>query len=97
MVRIIASERRLRRRTRGSAEDMRKGRPEKPARQTRRIGLALDAVAAYGRGIIRGVMNYTHTNPRWTISVEPQWSFSDPINIERWDVDGLIVQTFSRE
>ena len=42
-------------------------------------------------------MSYTHTNPRWIVSVEPQWSFSDPIDIKRWDVDGLIVQTFSRE
>ena len=76
---------------------MRKARSEKPATQSRRIGLALDAVAAYGRGIIRGVMNYTHTKSRWTVSVEPQWSFSEPIDIQRWDVDGLIVQTFSKE
>ncbi len=76
---------------------MPKGRKKKPATRSRRIGLALDAVAAYGRGIIRGVMTYTHTKSRWTVSAEPQWSFSDPIDIERWDVDGLIVQTFSRE
>ena len=78
-------------------KDMRKGRGEKAATEARRIGLALDAVAAYGRGIIRGVMTYTHTKSRWTVNAEPQWSFSDPIDIERWDVDGLIVQTFSRE
>jgi len=77
--------------------DMRKARSEKAATRSRRIGLALDAVAAYGRGIIRGVMAYTHAKARWTVSAEPQWSFSDPIDIERWDVDGLIVQTFSRE
>jgi LacI family transcriptional regulator len=76
---------------------MRKRRPNKSARQSRRIGLALDAVAAYGRGIIRGVMTYAHTKPDWTITVEPQWSFSEPADIERWEVDGLIVQTFSRE
>jgi LacI family transcriptional regulator len=76
---------------------MRKPRQDKSPPKPRRIGLALDAVAAYGRGIIRGVMTYTHTNARWIVSVEPQWSFSDPINVERWDVDGLIVQIFSRE
>jgi LacI family transcriptional regulator, galactose operon repressor len=76
---------------------MRKRNLQKAATQSRRIGLALDAVAAYGRGIVRGVMSYTHTKPRWTINVEPQWSFSKPVGIERWDVDGLIVQTFSRE
>jgi LacI family transcriptional regulator len=76
---------------------MRRRRAESQAARPRRIGLALDAVAAYGRGVIRGVMTYTHTKSRWTVSAEPQWSFSDPIDIERWDVDGLIVQTFSRE
>jgi len=79
------------------AKDMRKRRLKKSLSQSRRIGLALDAVAAYGRGIIRGVMTYAHTKPDWTITAEPQWSFSEPADIERWDVDGLIVQTFSRE
>jgi LacI family transcriptional regulator len=78
-------------------KDMRKRRPEKATTSSRRIGLALDAVAAYGRGIIRGVMAFTHTKSRWIVSAEPQWSFSDTTDIERWDVDGLIVQTFSRE
>ena len=77
--------------------ELRKARVEKSPTRARRIGLALDAVAAYGRGIIRGVMAYTHTKARWTVNAEPQWSFSDPIDIESWDVDGLIVQTFSRE
>lgn len=77
-------------------KDMRK-RPEKTTSGTRRIGLALDAVAAYGRGVIRGVMIYTHTKSRWIVTAEPKWSFSDPTDIEHWDVDGLIVQTFSRE
>ena len=79
------------------AKDMRKRRLDKSASAPRRIGLALDAVAAYGRGVIRGVMTYTHTKPNWTITVEPQWSFSEPTEMERWDVDGLIVQTYSRE
>jgi LacI family transcriptional regulator len=76
---------------------MRKTKVQKAGAESRRIGLALDAVAAYGRGIIRGVMSYTHTHSRWTVTAEPQWSFSGPIDIENWDVDGLIVQTFSRE
>lgn len=78
-------------------KDMRKGRLKRATTNTRQIGLALDAVAAYGRGIIRGVMSYTHTKSRWIVSAEPKWSFSDPTDIESWDVDGLIVQTFSRE
>jgi len=61
-----------------------------------RIGLVVDAVASYGRGIIRGIMNYARSNPSWRITVEPQWSFDTPSDIEQWEVDGLIVQTFSQ-
>lgn len=63
----------------------------------RRIGLAVDAVAAYGRGVIRGIMTYCRSNPRWVITVEPLWSFGTLPDIREWEVDGLIVQTFSRE
>ncbi len=63
----------------------------------RRIGLAIDAVAAYGRGVIRGIMSFCRRNPRWTITVEPQWSFARVTDIFEWEADGLIVQTFSRE
>lgn len=63
----------------------------------RRIGLAVDAVAAYGRGVIRGIMTYCRSNPRWMITVEPLWSFGALPDIREWDVDGLIVQTFSRD
>lgn len=63
----------------------------------RRIGLAVDAVAAYGRGVIRGIMSYCRSNPRWMITVEPLWSFGSLPDIREWEVDGLIVQTFSRE
>jgi LacI family transcriptional regulator len=64
--------------------------------ETRRIGLAIDAVASYGRGVIRGIMAYCKSNPRWIIAVEPHWSFSILPAVEHWDVDGILVQTFSR-
>ncbi len=65
--------------------------------ETRRIGLAIDAVASYGRGVIRGVMAFCRANPHWMIAVEPLWSFGTHPGIHEWDVDGMIVQTFSRE
>src|SRR5215471_12315491 len=65
--------------------------------KARRIGLAIDAVAGYGRGVIRGIMSFCRQNPRWTIAVEPQWSFARVPDISEWEADGLIVQTFSRE
>jgi LacI family transcriptional regulator len=64
--------------------------------ETRKIGLAVDAVASYGRGIIRGIMAFSRANPHWIITVEPLWSFGTLPDIQDWDVDGLIVQTFSK-
>ena len=63
----------------------------------RQIGLAIDAVASYGRGIIGGIMEYCHSNPDWFISVEPLWSFGKLPDIAEWEVDGMIVQVFSEE
>src|SRR4051812_15868802 len=68
-----------------------------PMRKSRRIGLAIDAVAGYGRGVIRGVMSFCRRNPHWIITVEPQWSFARVPDIFEWEVDGLIVQSPSRE
>jgi LacI family transcriptional regulator, galactose operon repressor len=65
--------------------------------QLRRIGLGIDAVASYGRGIIRGVMSFCRANPHWVITIEPLWSFGALPRVEEWDVDGMIVQTYSRE
>lgn len=59
----------------------------------RRIGLAIDAVASYGRGVIRGVMSFCRRNPRWEIVIEPAWSFARVPDIDEWEADGLIVQT----
>jgi hypothetical protein len=40
----------------------------------RKIGLTIDVVGAYGRGVVRGIMAYA--KPRnWIIAVEPRWSF----------------------
>jgi LacI family transcriptional regulator len=64
-------------------------------RKIRRIGLPIDAVGGYGRGVIGGIVAYSRTNPRWTIAVEPFWSFASAPDLNQCDVDGLIVQTFS--
>jgi len=68
-----------------------------PVYQGRRIGLAIDPVGSYGRGVIRGIMNFCRSEPSWMIAVEPLWSFSKLPPVDEWDVDGVIVQTFSHE
>jgi LacI family transcriptional regulator len=42
-------------------------------------------------------MGFCRANPRWVITAEPQWSFGSPPDIGNWNVDGLIVQIFSKE
>src|SRR5262249_31750535 len=64
---------------------------------SRHIGLAVDAVASYGRGVIRGIMSFCRANPHWVITVEPAWPFGPPPDVAKWEGDGLSVQTFSRE
>jgi LacI family transcriptional regulator len=64
-------------------------------RKPKKIGLAVDAVGAYGRGIVRGVMAFCRTHPHWVITEEPQWSFSRRPEIKSWNVDGIIAQIFS--
>lgn len=62
----------------------------------RKIGLAIDVVGAYGRGVVRGVMAYA--KPRnWVITVEPRWSFEDAPDVKQWDVEGVITQVYSRD
>jgi len=65
--------------------------------QQRRIGLAIDPVGSYGRGVIRGIMNFCRSEPSWMIAVEPLWSFGKLPPVDEWDVDGVIVQTFSHD
>src|SRR5947207_2945535 len=62
----------------------------------RKIGLAIDVVGAYGRGVVRGIMAYA--KPRnWVITVEPRWSFEDAPDVKDWDVDGVITQVHSKD
>jgi LacI family transcriptional regulator len=63
-----------------------------PVANSYRIGLVVDPVGSYGRGVIRGVMTFAKSNPAWTITVEPRWSFDEPQKVDDWEVDGLIVQ-----
>src|SRR3954453_14386537 len=69
----------------------------KAATKPRRIGLAIDVVGAYGRGIVRGIMAYAM--PRnWVITLEPQqWSFETVPALTRWAVDGIIAQVYNAE
>ncbi|MBC8105618.1 MAG: substrate-binding domain-containing protein [Anaerolineae bacterium] len=60
----------------------------------RKIGLPIDVVGAYGRGVVRGIMAYA--KPRnWIITVEPRWGLEQIPDVKDWDVEGVIAQVGS--
>src|SRR6476661_7455314 len=64
----------------------------------RAIGLAVDTVGSYGREVLHGVMEFCHRNPHWVIAMEPPlWVYDRPMQPEKWNVDGLIVQAHSQD
>src|SRR5580700_8976974 len=66
--------------------------------ETRAIGLAVDTIGSYGREVIHGVMEFCHRNPHWVIAVEPRfWAYEESPQIDKWSVDGLIIQAYSEE
>ena len=66
----------------------------KRAFKPRKIGLPIDVVGAYGRGVVRGIMAYA--KPRnWVITVEPSWGLEQIPEVKDWDVEGVIVQVGS--
>jgi LacI family transcriptional regulator len=66
-------------------------------RKARRIGIVIDGVRGYGRGVISGIVAYSRAHPHWTIAAEPYWMFASPPEIDQMNVDGLIVQIFNKE
>ena len=63
----------------------------------RSIGLAVDTVGSYGREVIRGVMEFCHRNPHWTIAIEPRlWVYDEEPQPDQWAVDGLIIQAYDQ-
>jgi LacI family transcriptional regulator len=65
--------------------------------ETVRVGMVIDPVGGYGRGVIRGIVAFARERPEWMIEIEPRWAFDKPLAVEDWNVDGMIVQVHSRE
>ena len=59
------------------------------------MGLTIDVVGAYGRGVVRGIMAFAKA-ANWTIAIEPRWSFDSAPDVEEWNVDGVVTQVYSR-
>ncbi|MCC7407151.1 MAG: substrate-binding domain-containing protein [Phycisphaeraceae bacterium] len=55
-----------------------------------RIGVAVDGVGAYGRGVLRGVLQYVAKHGGWMLMFDPIHAFD--LKTQTHDLAGLIVQ-----
>lgn len=60
-----------------------------------RVGMVVDPVGSYGRGVIRGISAFANGKPNWSVVIEPRWSFETPLAASDWNVDGMLVQVYS--
>ncbi|HEY0257810.1 MAG TPA: hypothetical protein VGC39_10235, partial [Candidatus Methylacidiphilales bacterium] len=62
----------------------------------KRILLLIDTATATGRGFLSGIAKYSHTQPQWTLYVEPGSMPPASIpKIKKGDVDGIIMREYA--
>jgi len=61
-----------------------------------KVGIFVDSIGAYGRGITRGILAYQRYR-RWDISLMRTWVFQPTAFIDRWTGDGLIAMIPNEE
>ena len=61
-----------------------------------KVGIFVDSIGAYGRGITRGILAYQRYR-RWEISMMRTWVFQPTTFINQWTGDGLIAMIPNEE
>ena len=61
-----------------------------PANSPTNVGIMIDPIGTFGRGVTRGVLAYQRYQ-QWQLSMLRTWIFQPASFIEQWDGDGLIV------
>ncbi len=61
-----------------------------------RVALLIETSSSFGRGLLRGIANYTHGHGPWSLYMEPSGPDGSLVDVGRWDADGLIVRVHSR-
>ena len=63
----------------------------------KRIGLLIETSTSFGRGLLRGISEYTRKNGDWALLLEPT-GFDDSFrNLDRWALDGMLVRVHKRD
>jgi len=62
-----------------------------------RIGVLVDLIGRYGRGILEGVSTFSNTHGQFQVITPPLYSFAHFDNWENWQVDGMIVQFYCHQ
>ncbi|MGC4031123.1 MAG: DNA-binding transcriptional regulator [Tepidisphaeraceae bacterium] len=64
--------------------------------KTAKVGVFVDSIGTYGRGVIRGVLAYQRYR-QWEISMLRTWIFQPAAFIDNWTGDGLIAMIPDQE
>ncbi len=69
---------------------------KRPSSFSQKIGLLISEKAEYGRGVLRGIANFSKNHPDWHFRVvSPDGAGID--DMRKWDPDGLIVMLNKKE
>ncbi len=57
------------------------------------VGLVIDAIGSYGRGLLRGIARFVHANPSWAVRYE-EWAEGDAVPrwLARGQFDGVLCR-----
>ena len=61
-----------------------------PETRPARVGVFVDSIGTYGRGVIRGVLAYQRYR-QWQLSMLRTWIFQPAAFLDTWEGDGLIA------
>ncbi len=56
----------------------------------KRIGIQLDFAGGYGRGVLRGVMQYANVDNNWEFIMPPMYSLKNRPRLDPTAADGVI-------
>ena len=66
-------------------------------RKKKNVLLIVESSTDYGRGLARGISNYTREHENWILHIEDRGLFSAPTQLlQGWSGDGIISRTSSR-
>ncbi len=63
----------------------------------RRIGLLIETSTSFGRGLLRGISNFSREAGDWNLLLEPTGFDGSLRYLDHWALDGMLVRVHTRE